>query len=459
MQYSRKKIIILGSTGSIGTQTLDVVRQHADRLQVVGLSCYSNASELLEQAKQFGVGALVVTNPHISKNPIATELKEHVEGESWRKGGEFAIGGVGTPNPINDQDDDYTHDEFLGFGEEALLELIRESDAQIVVNAMSGAAGLRASIETLNCGKSLALANKESLVVAGDIIMPLAKKQDFIHMCIMTGQEKLAYEYISGKKKNDPIPEQDSTYLPLGAMLPIDSEHGAIFQCLLSENRKMVEKLWITASGGPFFGRTTAELEDITPAQALAHPTWNMGRKISIDSATLMNKGLEVIEAHHLFDMSYEKIEVVVHPQSQIHSMVEFVDGSVKAHLGRTDMRIPIQYALSYPERWETPVERVDFRQLGSLDFAAPDTSTFRCLDLARQAGVRGGTLPCVMNAANEIAVAAFLEGRLTFLGIADCVESVMDSANVHNVVSVDQLVEADQAARDRARRFIESHE
>ena len=213
----------------------------------------------------------------------------------------------------------------------------------------------------------------------------------------------------------------------------------------------------MTASGGPFRGRTADELRGITPEQALAHPTWNMGAKITIDSSTLMNKGLEVIEAHHLFDMGYDRIEVVVQPQSAIHSMVEFADGSVKAHLGTTDMRIPIQFALSYPERWDAPVQPLDFRTLGMLEFAAPDTDTFRCLALARRAGERGGTLPCAMNAANEVAVAAFLEGRASYLGIATVVEATMEAherEGVQQVTSLEQL----EAVDAWARRFAENH-
>nr|WP_270295215.1 1-deoxy-D-xylulose-5-phosphate reductoisomerase [Eggerthella sinensis] len=271
-----------------------------------------------------------------------------------------------------------------------LVDLVRLPEADIVVNALVGAAGLRASYETLAAGKVLALANKESLVVGGDLIMPMAAEP--------------------------------------GRLMPIDSEHGAIYQCLLGENPREVSRLWVTASGGPFRGRTRADLEGITPAAALAHPTWNMGAKISIDSSTLMNKGLEVIEAHHLFAMPYDRISVVVQPQSAIHSMVEFTDGSVKAHLGTTDMRIPIQFALSYPDRWDAPVAPLDFTKLGSLEFAPADTDTFRCLALARAAGERGGTLPCVMNAANEVAVAAFLAEEGSYLGIAACVEAVMDA-------------------------------
>ena len=237
--------------------------------------------------------------------------------------------------------------------------------------------------------------------------------------------------------------------------MPIDSEHGAIYQCLIGEDPREVSRLWVTASGGPFRGKKRADLMGITPEQALKHPTWNMGAKISIDSSTLMNKGLEVIEAHHLFNMDYDRISVVVQPQSAIHSMVEFTDGSVKAHLGTTDMRIPIQYALSWPERWEAPVAPLDFTQLGSLQFEAPDTDTFRCLALAREAGKTGGTLPCVMNAANEIAVAAFLVKKGSYLGIAECVEAVMQAHQVQRVESVDQLEEVDAWARDMARKSI----
>lgn len=240
--------------------------------------------------------------------------------------------------------------------------------------------------------------------------------------------------------------------------MPIDSEHGAIYQCLLGENMAEADRLWVTASGGPFLGRTREQLEGVTAAEALAHPTWNMGAKITIDSSTLMNKGLEVIEAHHLFGAPYEAIEVVVQPQSAIHSMVEFVDGSVKAHLGTTDMRIPIQFALSYPERWDSPVRRMDFRTLGSLEFGAPDVDTFRCLALARAAGMRGGTLPCAMNAANEVAVAAFLAGGLPYLGIADCVEAVMDAHDVRPVEAIEQLVEVDARSRDAARDYIAAY-
>jgi len=379
---SRKRIVVLGSSGSIGKQTLDVVKQHSDKLEIVGLAVHSSVDVLVQQARGFNVSRLVV-------------------------------GDAGRANDVA-----FANEPALDFGAQAVIALTQIPEVDVVVNALVGAAGLRASYETLKAGKVLALANKESLVVGGDLIMPLA------------------------------TPE---------TLLPIDSEHGAIYQCLLGEEMPEVSRLWLTASGGPFRGKTLDELRDITPQAALAHPTWNMGAKISIDSSTLMNKGLEMIEAHHLFNMPYDKINVVIHPQSAIHSMVEFCDGSVKAHLGTTDMRIPIQYALSYPKRWDAPVKPLDFTTLGSLDFSAPDSETFRCLYLARVAGEAGGTLPCVMNAANEVAVAAFLAGELGYLDIAECVEAVMEKHVSCAVESLEQLEEIDAQARVAARAFMSS--
>lgn len=399
-----RRIVVLGSTGSIGTQTLDVVRRNSDKLQVVALAAGRRTQEALEQAIAFDV-------------PIVALGACEAQGEH-EKTNAF---------------DDCPHEIQISYGMDAVIELVRLSDADVVVNALVGAAGLRASYETLKAGKVLALANKESLVVGGDLIMPLAA-----HMDDKRRAEGLAPDHG-----------------PAGSLMPIDSEHGAIYQCLIGEERHEVSRLWITASGGPFRGRARDELKNITADQALQHPTWNMGAKITIDSSTLMNKGLEVIEAHHLFDMPYDQINVVVQPQSAIHSMVEFSDGSVKAHLGTTDMRIPIQYALSYPQRWDAPVEPLDFTKLGSLDFSAPDSDTFRCLALARAAGERGGTLPCAMNAANEIAVAAFLEGTCSYLGIAECVEAVMEAHDTQSVESVGQLLEVDAWAREKARETI----
>lgn len=384
-------VVVLGSTGSIGTQTLDVARRHPERVRIVGIAGNARTEELFDQARQFAVPFVAVGD----------------SSQAWR--GPEAAGEASR----------------VSYGYQALLDLCGMPEVDVVVNALVGAAGLQASWHTLEMGdRRLALANKESLVVGGDLLMPLSKARD----------ERLGFP---------------------GTLMPIDSEHGAIYQCLIGERPEEVSCLWVTASGGPFRGKTRTDLAGVTPAQALAHPTWNMGRKISIDSATLMNKGLEVIEAHHLFDMPFEKIKVVVQPQSAIHSMVEFTDGSVKAHLGVTDMRIPIQYALSYPDRWDAPVPPLDFTKLGSLEFGAPDTDTFRCLELARIAGSVGGTLPCAMNAANEIAVAAFLEGDLPFLGIARVVEQVMDHTQVQTVDSVEQLLEVDAWARAQARAAV----
>jgi 1-deoxy-D-xylulose-5-phosphate reductoisomerase len=389
-----RNIVVLGSTGSIGTQTLDVVRQNPERLSIVGLAVNSSVQQLCDQAVEFGVEHLAVAQAQpmqkreILTQAVASRAKE--QGKNLKP--------------------------YIGCGSDAVLELCRMPEVDLVVNALVGAAGLRASYEALRAGKVLALANKESLVVGGDLLIPMSTHE---------------------------------------TLLPIDSEHGAIYQCLLGENPAEVRRLWVTASGGPFRGKTRAELAGVSVEQALNHPTWKMGSKITIDSATLMNKGLEVIEAHHLFAMPYEKIEVVVQPQSAIHSMVEFSDGSVKAHLGTTDMRIPIQFALSYPERWQAPVEPLDFRKLGSLEFAAPDTDTFRCLALARAAGSRGGTLPAAMNAANEVAVAAFLAGECSFLSIADAVEAAMEACDVQSVESLEQLEEVDARARAAAKAYL----
>ena len=402
-----RRIVVLGSTGSIGTQTVDVVRQHPGELEIVGLAVNTRVADMLEQARAHNVHNLAVGDERLAADVVAADVREQAGSQGiW------------------------------GFGMDAVVNLVRLPEVDVVVNALVGAAGLRASYETLAAGKVLALANKESLVVGGDLIMPLAAQVD------------------AQRRQAGVAPKVG----PAGALMPIDSEHGAIYQCLLGESEREVSRLWVTASGGPFRGKKRADLDGITPAQALKHPTWNMGAKISIDSSTLMNKGLEVIEAHHLFNMPYDKIGVVVQPQSAIHSMVEFTDGSVKAHLGTTDMRIPIQFALSYPARWAAPVEPLDFTKLGSLEFAPADTDTFRCLALARHAGTVGGTLPCVMNAANEVAVAAFLAEQGSYLGIAECVEAVMDAherEGVQRVESLEQLQELDAWARETARKSV----
>lgn len=384
-----KRVCVLGSTGSIGTQTLDVARRHPEFVEIVALSANTQAELLFEQARELSVEHAVLANAEIA--------------DAWRA--RFAeIGAT------------------LHAGPEAIVELCNLPEVDMVVNSLVGAAGMQASYATLVADKQLALANKESLVVGGDVLMPLSTHE---------------------------------------TLLPIDSEHGAIYQCLLGEDPAEVTRLWVTASGGPFRGKKAADLQNITVEQALSHPTWNMGRKISIDSSTLMNKGLEVIEAHHLFAMPYDKIAVVVQPQSAIHSMVEFTDGSVKAHLGTTDMRIPIQFALSYPARWSAPVEPLDFRTLGSLEFEAPDLETFRCLALAIEAGTTGGTLPAVMNAANEVAVAAFLDEQIPYLGIAELVERAMNHAvregSVKEATSIEELLAVDAETRVYARELVKT--
>lgn len=383
--FHRIRVAILGCTGSIGTQALDVCRQHSDKLQVVAISAHSRTRDLVAFAREFGVHAVGVTDPLHVADPILDELPQGCD---------------------------------LLTGPSAAVELALRDDCDVVLVSIVGAAGLEASHAVLTSGKRLALANKESLVVGGDLLMPLSSP---------------------------------------GQLLPVDSEHGAIFQCLMGENPREAHCIWLTCSGGPFFGRTLDELAHVTRQDALAHPTWNMGAKITIDSATLMNKGLERIEAMHLFGMDLDRINVLIQRESKIHSMVEFVDGSVIAHLGASDMRIPIQYAFSYPERWGTPAPRIDFRELGGLSFAAPDMDSFRCLKLAEIAGRIGGTMPCVLNAANEVAVDAFLHDRLGFNGIADVVESCMDAHDRTEVASLEQLKDIDSWARAQAAWIIET--
>lgn len=381
---SRTRIALLGATGSIGTQTLDVVRMHPDELEVVALACGGRVDDLVAYAAEFDVKHLAFGNADVKGATALAQLDADVH---------------------------------VGFGAAAVEELCLLDDVDVVLNALSGEAGMRASHATLQAGRTLALANKESLVVGGDLIMPLATHE---------------------------------------TMLPVDSEHSAIYQCLLGEDAAEMRRIWLTCSGGPFRGKTRDVLAATSAAQALAHPTWNMGPKITIDSATLMNKGLEVIEAHHLFDVGVDDIRVVVHPQSCVHSMVEYVDGSVKAHLGVADMRIPIQFALSYPHRWESPAAQVDFTQMASLEFMDPDLDTFRCLALALEAGRVGGTAPCVMNAANEVAVAAFLADACKLTDIDAAVEHCLAGIESEDVVSLEQLEEVDARSRAMARAFLE---
>lgn len=371
------RIAVLGSTGSIGRQTLDVVSRYPERVTVVALAAHSSVELLAQQARAHNVEVIALADPASALAVAETLPTAQVES-----------------------------------GAHAVEALASHPDVDLVVNALVGAAGLRVTVAALKAGKTLALANKESLVVGGSLVTALAAP---------------------------------------GQMIPVDSEHSAIYQCLLGEHAQDVAKIWLTASGGPFRGRTRDQLEGVTSAQALAHPTWNMGPKISIDSATLMNKGLEVIEAHHLFGTDYDRIRVVVHPQSCVHSMVEFSDGSVKAHLGATDMRIPIEFALSQPRRWDAPLDPVDFTTLGSLDFEPPDYETFRCLSIAFQAGRAGGTAPAIMNAANEVAVAAFLAGRCGFLDIERIVESTLNAHTAEPLESIEQVEAVDARSREFA--------
>jgi 1-deoxy-D-xylulose-5-phosphate reductoisomerase len=401
----------------------------------VALAAHSNAALLAQQAQEFNVRHLALGNAALANQDLQLTL-------SLPKGAQLA------------------------FGEQSVAALAELPEVDIVVNALVGAAGLDASYRALKAGKILALANKESLVVGGDLLMPLVTASIGTRFG-SPADTAAGFTSVAGPANGSPTAANiaaNSAGSPtpvtgfgtdFNRLRPIDSEHGAIWQCLVGENPRDIARLWITASGGPFRGRRRAELQDITAAQALAHPTWQMGPKITIDSATLMNKGLEVIEAHHLFNMSYAAITPIVHPQSCIHSMIEFIDGSVKAHLGVTDMRIPIQYALSYPERLPAPLVPLDLLKLGELTFDEPDTSTFRCLSLAIEAGRAGGTLPCVLNAANEIAVAAFLAGRCGFLDIERIVEQTLERHDRQPVESLDQLQITDTQARQIANTLI----
>jgi 1-deoxy-D-xylulose-5-phosphate reductoisomerase len=378
-----RRLLILGSTGSIGTQALDIVAR-SDELELVGLSAETSWETLIAQACEFGVGRIAVADPHAGARAA----------EAWTDG------------------------EVLS-GPEGLVRLVIESEADLVLNALVGSAGLGPTVAALGEGIDLALANKESLVVGGELVNQLAEA---------TGAQ----------------------------IIPVDSEHSAIHQLIAGEVPGTVERVILTASGGPFRGRVADELRDVTVEQALAHPTWSMGGKITIDSATLMNKGLELIEAHHLFGTPYDRLDVVVHPQSIVHSLVQLVDGATLAHLGYPDMRVPISYGLHYPERAEVPVRPLNLAEVGSLTFEPVDDETFRCLALARQAAVAGGTAPCVLNAANEIAVHAFLAGRLRFLEIADVIDHALQTVPAGRVHAFETLYAADRAARDAARALVE---
>lgn len=373
-EENMKKIAILGSTGSIGTQTLDVVRNNKDLL-VTALSAGSNISKLEEQIREFQPMYAVVFD-----EKKAEELKVKVADLKVK----------------------------VLCGMDGLLTIASMEEADILVTAIVGMIGIRPTIAAIESGKDIALANKETLVTAGHIIMDLAKKH--------------------GVK-----------------ILPVDSEHSAIFQCLNGESQKEIDKLLITASGGPFRGKTKDQLKNVKVEDALKHPNWAMGRKITIDSSTLANKGLEVMEARWLFDVPFERIQVIVQPQSVIHSMIQFVDGGVMAQLGTPDMRLPIQYALYYPERRFLNGERLDFAKLGSLTFEEPDTDNFPALSLAYKAGIAGGSMPTVFNASNECAVAKFLNGSIGYLQIAEIIETCMEVHKMVDDPSVEQILETEQ--------------
>jgi 1-deoxy-D-xylulose-5-phosphate reductoisomerase len=375
-----KKVAILGATGSIGEQALEVVSR-SEELAVAGLAADTSWERAVEQARQYGVPVIALADPE-----AATAARA-----AWR-------GRVLT-------------------GEEGIRELIATSGADLVLNGLVGFAGLGPTIVALGEGIDLALANKESLVVGGDLVRALAEATD-------------------------------------ARIIPVDSEHSALFQLIGAEQPGTVDRLVLTASGGPFRGRK--DLADITPSEALAHPTWEMGGRVTIDSATLMNKGFELIEAHHLFGVPYERIDVVVHPQSIVHGLVHLNDGASLAHLGYPDMRVPISYALHYPERADVAVPSLDLAAVSELGFEDPDLETFRCLRLAREAGEAGGTAPCVLNAADEVAVEAFLAGRLPFPAIGDVVEHTLEAISSATPGHFEDLYAADAAARERARGLIE---
>src|SRR5579862_548209 len=368
-----KNIAVLGSTGSIGQQTLDVVRRLPDRLRVIGLAARSNGRLLAEQAMAFGAEAVGLTDPS-EQVDLEAVLGRRID---------------------------------LRCGPDALEKIATRADVDTVVVAVAGAIGTRATLAALAAGKDVALATKEVLVAAGEIVTGAART--------------------SG-----------------GRILPIDSEHSGLFQCLNGERREDVAKLWLTASGGPFRSWTKKKLSSVTVEDALQHPTWRMGNKITVDSATLMNKGLEAIEARWLFAFPIEQVGIVVHPQSTVHSLVEFRDGSLIAQLGLPDMRLPIEYALLYPERVDANLPRLSPLEMGTLTFEAPDEERFPCLRLAREAAQAGGTMPAVMNGANEVAVGLFLEGKLGFLGIPEAIERAMMAHTVKEDPSLDQILMAD---------------
>lgn len=376
-----KNISILGVTGSIGTQTLDVIRNSKDEINLVGISANKSSEKVMEIIEEFNPRYVAMMDPE-----AYGEIKEYC-------------------NKNNNNVEVFQ-------GIEGLNKIATLSEIEIVVTSVVGMIGLIPTINAIRAKKHIALANKETLVVAGEIVMKEAKDNGV-------------------------------------NILPVDSEHCAVFQSLLGNSHKELSKVILTASGGPFRGKTRDELENITPEQALKHPKWNMGQKISIDSSTLVNKGLEVIEAHFLFDVPYENIQVVIHPESIIHSMVEYIDGSVIAQLGSTDMRLPIQYALNYPRRKNAIAEKLDFYKLSSLNFQKPDYDTFRCLSLAYKAGKLGGNMPAIFNGANEIAVDLFLHKKIRYLQIEEIISEAMNAFEFIEKPTLEQIIDIDKRVRE----------
>jgi len=385
LDHTKKHIAILGSTGSIGTQALEVIVAHPEAFQVEVLTAQNNADLLIEQAKKFNPNAVVIVNE-----------------DSYQKVKDALL-------PLNIK---------VYAGENALASVVQMDTIDLVLTALVGYAGLKPTLKAIEAGKNIALANKETLVVAGELVTQLAKSKGV-------------------------------------NIFPVDSEHSAIFQCLVGEFHNPIEKIILTASGGPFRGKKRNELMQVTKAQALKHPNWTMGAKVTIDSATLMNKGLEVIEAKWLFGLKTEQVEVVVHPQSIVHSLIQFEDGSIKAQLGLPDMRLPIQFAMSYPTRLKSNFPRFDFANFPALTFEKPDTETFRNLALAFEALARGGNMPCVLNAANEVAVAEFLQDRIGFLEMADVVERCLEKMPYIPRPTLEDYVSTDRETRIKAKELI----
>jgi 1-deoxy-D-xylulose-5-phosphate reductoisomerase len=378
-----KTVSLVGSTGSIGTQAVDVVRAEPDRYRVTAIGAHRNVDVLAAQAEELQPDVVAIAD-----ESLAPKLEERVPAGVTVTAGSDALAAIAT-------------------------------DADVIVNGVVGFAGLPVTLAALHAGRRLALANKESLIAAGPVV-------------------------------------QAARRTPGAEIVPVDSEHCAVHQCLRGNPPERIRRVVLTASGGPFRGRTAADLAAITVDEALAHPTWSMGPKITVDSSTLMNKGLEVIEANELFGIGYDRIEVVVHPQSVVHSMVEYTDGATVAQLSMPDMRLPIGYALAYPDRSAAPFGAIDWTTLGRLDFEPPDQANFPCLGLAYAAGRQGGDAPATLNAANEVAVAAFLDGLIPWLAIAEVIEATLEGHDGGSLSTAEDVVEADRRARDLARRDVE---